>query len=314
MARLAVACLRATNPHASIVIACDNDTDLLIRHTADPLEEAADHWIVVQTPTGDANFRNRFVKTSVRSMMVGPFLLLDSDVVVRGDLSQIFSLDTDIACARNHSRKKYGEQLSERDAAIITKMGWRISREAYYNAGVIYFGDTPTARSVSAEWHRLWLLTTSKLSVHRDQPAFNTALHDVRPKISILPDRFNAQFKKTPSSVNGAHIWHYYTSMPTTPTTYDKWIEQIVSGEEPTNIAAITIKHPWSCPKFIHLAAVAWLLHSSNDDCWASYLLRGQMKSYCASRLLAHASGFQPLLPPKFREMVRRRLGLGAPS
>src|SRR5262245_46365169 len=81
MARLAVACLRATNPNISIVIVCDSDTDRAIRQTADPIKGAADHWIVAVTPAGDPNFRNRYVKTSVRSLLEGPFILLDSDVV-----------------------------------------------------------------------------------------------------------------------------------------------------------------------------------------------------------------------------------------
>ena len=40
------------------------------------------------------------MKTRLREIIEGPFLFLDSDTLIRGDLSPIFFLDTDIAGAR----------------------------------------------------------------------------------------------------------------------------------------------------------------------------------------------------------------------
>src|SRR4029078_1235274 len=97
MTQLAVACLRWTNPSVSVVAICDTETDRLVRGTSDPLLDVVDQWVVAETPRGEPNFRNRFVKTSARSIIDGPFLLLDNDVVVRGDLRQIYSLASDVS-------------------------------------------------------------------------------------------------------------------------------------------------------------------------------------------------------------------------
>src|SRR5262245_19266186 len=135
MTRIAIACLRATNPSFLAVVVCDAESDRLLRGAGDPLVGAADRWVAATTPPGDPNFRNRFVKTTVRTLFDGPLLLVDSDVVVRRDLTGIFSLDVDVACARNHSRQIYTEQLGKRDAAIIETMRWSISQKVYFNAG-----------------------------------------------------------------------------------------------------------------------------------------------------------------------------------
>ena len=54
---------------------------------------------------------------------------------------------------------------------------------------------------------------------YRDQPALNAALYSTKAKLVVLPDHFNAQFKKIPSVAKGAGVWHYYASAQQDPTT-----------------------------------------------------------------------------------------------
>jgi hypothetical protein len=315
MTRLAIACVRATNPDLFVVVACDDESDRLLRRAGDPLVEAADRWVATTIPPGDPKFRNRFVKTSVRAIVDGPLLLIDSDVVVRRDLTRIFSLSADVACARNHSLDTYAKQIWQGDAAILDTMGWTTSQEVYFNAGVVYLNDTLNARLFSVEWQRLWLLSCSKCQAYRDQPAFNAALYNTKPKILVLSDKFNAQFKKRPSSVSGALLWHYYATWPEPFTTFEVAIQDIVRGGQLPNVRElIASRHPWRCERLIDVAAAAWLMHFGNENCWAAKLLRRELRNHPVSRVFAGVMAVKrSLLPINLRRAIHRRLGRASP-
>jgi hypothetical protein len=128
--RVSVASIRATNPDIAIIIACDGESYTAMKHSRDPLLEEVDDLIVCNTSAGDSRFRSRFVKTQFRRLVDGPFLFLDSDIFVRDDISEIFSLDADIACAPNNSKDNIEEQIMwSGDDAILSRRGWRIRQE-----------------------------------------------------------------------------------------------------------------------------------------------------------------------------------------
>ncbi len=72
MTRVAVASLRLSNPTMRLIVACDAESDLAIKRCSDPLIVEVDEWLVIDTPTGNAGFRNRFVKTSLRATRPAP--------------------------------------------------------------------------------------------------------------------------------------------------------------------------------------------------------------------------------------------------
>jgi hypothetical protein len=233
MTRVAVASLRVSNPKLHVAVACDRDTDDSIRQAGDSLIREVDEWLVVDTNPGDAGYRNRFVKTKLRLLIDGPFLFLDSDVFVRGDLCEIFSLDCDIAGARNHSRDTIAEQIWAQDNATLEAMGWKIGDNVYINGGVLYYNDTEGARSFATEWHRRWSESSNSGNYHRDQPALNSALDAVRPKLLVLPHRFNAQVKATPGVAADAVIWHYYASTESrSMKQYDDLVGRVLRDKE----------------------------------------------------------------------------------
>jgi hypothetical protein len=249
MTRLAVASIRATNPGSEVIIACDAESDKLVRKARDPLIEEIDGWIIVETGKGSMGFRNRFVKTMLRNLVSGRFLFLDSDILVKRDLSEMFWVECDFAAARNHSRRCRVDQIGSIDKAVLKKLNWKTSKEVYFNGGVLLFADTSAARSFSAEWHRLWCLCNTRLGGYRDQPSLNAALENTKPEISVLSDKFNAQWKGNPSAAIDAAIWHYYSSdsgFP--PTVFEHAVQSLLDGGrlEPSLINdLIHRKYPW---------------------------------------------------------------------
>ena len=141
----------------------------------DPLLDAIDEFVSCDTPEGDPGYRNRHVKTRLRQIIEGPFLYLDSDTFIRGDLSPIFSLDTDIAAACNHSQNELVDQVWEQDAETLASMNWRVGKKPYINGGVLFYNETPSAHRFASRWHQKWLASVEHCARHRDQPALNAA-------------------------------------------------------------------------------------------------------------------------------------------
>lgn len=249
MTRVAISSIRLTNPEATIMIACDEETASILAKSADPILQDADQWLTVSTPPGSNTFRNRFVKTTLRKHLSGPFLFLDSDIVVRGDLSRIFKSSADIAGAPNHSRTTLQEQIWEKDQEMLTAMGWPVNENVYINGGVLFYNDTPKAYQFAEAWHQKWLSCSQRLQSYRDQPALNAAVHEIKPQMAILEYAFNAQIETNVRSAWGAVIWHFYAAAHEgVETNYEVYIKKIQGGtlvEEMAVRQLIVSPHPW---------------------------------------------------------------------
>lgn len=288
MTRIAVASLRLSNPGLSIIVACDQDTDSAMKKALDPLIEEVDCWFNVKTPPGADGFRNRFLKTSLRDLIDGPFLFLDSDILVRGDLSDIFTVDTDIAAARNHSRASFSGQVWVEDAKTVKAMGWKTRSDVYVNGGVLYYNDTPAARHFRAVWHRRWLESFNRRGNFRDQPALNSALYDTKPRLVVLDDRFNAQIKTNSFVARNANVWHYYSSAGDAPhTRFELLVNELMQGAklDKENIAGmLKSRHPWRSDNKIDDWAANAVIRRGRFDGWESAWLRREFKQHMLGR------------------------------
>ncbi len=285
MTRVAVSSIRRTNPDAKIWVCCDADTGRACKKIRDPLLDEVDKWLPVETPQGNGNFRNRFVKTKLRNILEGTFLFLDSDVLIRGSLSPLFNLDTDIAGARNHSLEDYNDQIVKRDADSLQAMGWIVRPDVYINGGVLLFRDTKGARQFSDEWHRRWLNCFKIRNSHRDQPALNSALKATQAKLHILPDQFNAQFKRNPMAIPGAILWHYYAAnIGRHPDTlFDVLIRDLMEGKplRPERVETmIRASHPWRVQNRIGERIFAFGVSRGNFRGWETAFLRKDIPGY----------------------------------
>ena len=249
MTRVAIASIRLTNPGFTITVACDSASNIALTKIDHPLLKEVDHWKVVDTPQGEDLFRNRFVKTSLRSVISGPFLFLDSDILVRGDLSPIFEIDADIAGARNHSCEILKEQSGDKDQEILVAMNWQVSDKVYINGGVIFYNDTQEAKQFAESWHKKWLQAYNIHKRYRDQPAINASLFDTHLKVHILDNKYNAQIEPSVKVAWDAKIWHYYFSGESNLFTQYEFVLSKEEFQNNPNLAEvrkmIKRKHPW---------------------------------------------------------------------
>lgn len=248
--RIAIASLRQTNPWLPVTIAVDRATHDALRISADPLTSEADDWLVVDVPGGNAEYRNRHIKTRLRTLLQGPFLFLDSDILVRGDLSAIFGTECDIAGARNHSRQIPSEQVWDQDRETLETMAWHVREDIYVNGGVLFLSDSDAAHALVGEWHRRWLSSTETTGRHRDQPALNSALQASAARLHVLEDRYNAQIVPSPEVAVDAVIWHFYSSaeLPTA-TRHERLLRNLIADgnlDSDEIRQMIECRHPWT--------------------------------------------------------------------
>jgi hypothetical protein len=212
MTRVSVATLRLTNPKVLVTVVCDLDTYNSLQGGESQLFSEADSVVAVRTPIGTPTFRSRFVKTQLGCLIEGPFLFLDTDIVVRKPLKALQELSCDIAAAPNHSRDTLSEQMWSEDQTNLDAMGWQV-REPYVNTGVIWYGGSKGSIAFASEWHQKWLANGEVTGRFRDQPAFNCVLSSSSQlRFKSLRHSWNAQVKVTPSVAKGARIWHVYSS------------------------------------------------------------------------------------------------------
>jgi len=212
MTRVSVASIRLTNPQIKVTGVCDAETDRAMRSGKDPLLDEVDEWVAFETPPGPPAFRNRFLKTSLRGRIGGPYLFLDSDTIIRDDISPVFKMPGDLAAAPNHSRDVDPEKVFGCDSAVLDEMNWMISPMIYVNGGVLWVTQSEGAHRFYRLWHEKWRLAHQHLNNYRDQPALNSALFESGVVCTILSHRYNAQIKMEPSKARDAAIWHYYSS------------------------------------------------------------------------------------------------------
>ena len=242
MTRISAASLRRSNPGARVAVACDAETDRALRAERDPLIGEVDEWLAVETPPGPPVFRNRFIKTSLRRRIQGPYLYLDSDTIVRNDLAALFAMPGDLGGAPNHSRNWFSHQISGIDQATLTQMGWSSSPTVYVNGGALYASESDAAHRFYRLWHEKWLDSYRRRRDYRDQPALNSAIWETHAACSILPHRFNAQITHAPEVAADAAIWHYYSAQKRDGyNNVDEFIQQSVGLDrlDPERVAKL---------------------------------------------------------------------------
>lgn len=263
MTRVSALSLRLFNRHARIIVACDAPSAKHLRQARSPLLNEIDELLTCAVPEGNAVFRNRFVKTSLRQRITGAFLFLDSDTLVRGDLSELFQVKHDLAGARNHSRAVRSEQVFIEDTQTLAAMSWTAAPGQYVNGGVLLYNDSAGAYRFGQQWHANWLRSSAQLGRYRDQPALNAALVQSGASLRLLSDTFNAQVKATPSVASNALIVHYYSSVDA-PQVYafDVLVGQLLAGKQ------LTRREVWHLARRNHLWRRDWWI----DDLFVNSL------------------------------------------
>jgi hypothetical protein len=305
MTRISIFSLRRFNPKCRVTVAFDSISLRNLLSVGDPLLQETDAVLEVPTPEGGPEFRNRFVKTTLRSCVSGPFLFMDSDTLVRGDIGEIFLPNAEIKGCLNHSIDNILWQIQQKDRETLDLMNWNIWKSCYINGGIIYYSDSEKSRQFANQWHEYWLASYRKTGSCKDQPALNAALASIVPSFKLLSCKYNAQIKSNSSSAVDASVWHYYASNDSLPVTHvEELVETVLKTSRfPENEAerVCAMNHPWlRCESLIG----AIVLKALNIRCY----INPTLQKYLEGKYTAFALFFFRDLTATFAIKLMKRL------
>ena len=210
MAYIAARMLRDLHPDVKRVVLSDEVTAKNLKAANARVLSVIDELVTVETGHDKASTRSRFVKTSMRNALTGDFVFLDVDALPIKPLDGLFNLSCDFAVAldRNQPPSKY--KLAGWIRRKYEELGWSYDAPNYYNSGVIFFRDSPTARRLGEEWHNKWKQMVAA-GPHQDQPSLNAALHTLGMKPHLLPNEFNAQLGWSKWNARNGRVMHFFT-------------------------------------------------------------------------------------------------------
>ncbi len=157
--------------------------------------------------------RSRQLKTTLRSLISGDFLFIDTDTVITGDLTDIDNLTCDIGLVEHMNcafdRNPHYQDILKRNERIWGKRERNLL--FYYNSGVIFAKDNKRVHDFYKLWHHKWECSKDK-GIFLDQPALYETCLDCQGVVSSISGIYNCQAVINVSYIAGAKVMHFFNT------------------------------------------------------------------------------------------------------
>jgi hypothetical protein len=211
---IAIGLLRRTYKDAQVTLLTDKATEFSIGSQAKLLFKAADQVINVAADFPSGMARSRYLKSSMRQRVRGNFTFMDADALVVRPCDEIFSPETPLAAALDRNSENPSPKTPEWIRPIYEHFGWDYPLPRYFNTGVMYWEDSAETQRLSSLWHDRWQQVFQQFGKPFDQPSFNSAIHDLKTRVKVLPQACNAMVEAHPRFVKRANVYHFFLSKP----------------------------------------------------------------------------------------------------
>ena len=167
--------------------------------------------VVVPVPENyNAKQRSRVIKTTVRNVIYGAYLFIDTDTVICKPLDNIDNLTCDIAAVPEEHLQLKDLTFSPVNG-IKNVFGVDISDSKFwFNSGVMFVADTDAARKLYHDWNKKWEFSCFQKGQSQDQPALSVANKENNMLISELPGIYNSQVAMSLKYFADAAIVHWW--------------------------------------------------------------------------------------------------------
>lgn len=206
--------LQMHNPNAHIVLLTENDTIQSFKNGRERIYDYVTETIDVKVPDEMSPMqKSRFIKTSMRMLVNGDFLFIDTDTIItdtieinRPDADVMAVIDKHLPISIHPARKQI------RDLAY--KIGWNIpENDIYFNSGVMYVKDSYLSKKIFLDWHKNWLNGVEKFGINLDQPMLALANAQNSYAIKELSGEYNCQIVENGLKfLSSSKIIHYFAS------------------------------------------------------------------------------------------------------
>ncbi len=202
--------LRLFHPEVKVNVLVDKETkDYMQRFPK--LCDMISEIVVVPVPENyNAKQRSRVIKTTVRNVIDGAYLFIDTDTVICKPLDEIDELTCDIAAVPD-GHLPLSELMFSPTESIRGIFGVDISDSEYwFNSGVMYVADNEKTRAFYRSWNKNWTFSCFQKGQSQDQPALSVTNKDFGDLVSKLDDVYNAQVAMSLKYFADAAIVHWW--------------------------------------------------------------------------------------------------------
>ena len=202
------------NPDAHITLVTDNISNAEITGDRVNALKYIDEKIVVQTPELGKKSRSRWLKTSIRQIVKGDYLFIDTDTIITKSISEVDSLDIIIGAVLDRHLPIDKNQRGDDIIKQCKKSGWEPKEKdfLYFNSGVMLVKDCPEAHNLYNKWHDIWQHSYEH-GIDIDQPALGLANRQAGYLIKEIDGTWNCQVLGNGLKyMHNAYILHYYNT------------------------------------------------------------------------------------------------------
>ena len=204
--------LKHVSPNAYITLLVDDETDKNNRnHFFDSIKQLTSEYKVVQLDKNMPSVaKSRFLKTTMRQIIEGDFLYVDSDTIWASPINEA-DFTFDIMGVLDGNCFLEDNPVRDYIQSVCQKTNFLPKSKYYVNGGVMYSKDTPFSHEFFKKWHDNWLIS-SKDGCFVDQPSLNALISETAsPEAVLLPGMYNAQITFSWDYFFNAKIIHYFT-------------------------------------------------------------------------------------------------------
>lgn len=205
--------LRHFHPSDKVTVLTDAPTSKRIDERPALKALITDIKVVPMPDEYDGRLRSRTLKTSVRNLIDGDFLTIDTDTVICQPLDEV-----DILSIKNIGMvpEMHGSFKNHITYHFITKelkriYGVDVSDAPYwFNSGCMLVRDNSFTRDFFKKWNELWKYATFNKNASSDQRPLLKLDHDYGYAIECLPDVYNCQVALSVQYFQDAKILHFW--------------------------------------------------------------------------------------------------------
>lgn len=208
--------LKHYNPDSYTEIATDSDTYQTLVGNRSLVKDYSNKICIFDIPSElDKKQRSRYLKTSLRNLINGDYLFLDTDTIIVGRIDEIDYCQFDIGAVVDFFSLEGKDYFSRN---VVHTLGYHYVDEVpYFNSGVLYVKDNCTTHNLYNWWHQLWKQSYIN-GIYQDQPSLYIANVELNQVIKQIDAKWNCMvsFYSSLDVLPRAVILHIFSS------TYDK--------------------------------------------------------------------------------------------
>lgn len=208
---------RYYNPGCYIVMVCCQDTFATLEHGYRKEYKSLFDEIIVREFQSEQGMieRSRWMKTSLRNIVDGDLLYIDTDTVVCGDLSFLDNYNYDIGMVLD-CNCEFSNCLVYDNVVTQMKKIYKVdvrNETFYFNSGVIFVRDCQSTRDFYRRWNELWVYSLKKFNIMKDQQPLMKANIDMGYAIAELSGNMNCQVAESIQYLYSAFIVHFLNNL-----------------------------------------------------------------------------------------------------